>query len=780
MIKINNQPYYSRCLMALVLLLMPLGVWAQKSASLRWGDSNVSAAFVEVTQWTVNWSERAKAYPKLSNPYQLMVSYSSSDTSVATVDGNGVITPLAPGKSTVITASYVGNDFESCSASYTLTFIDDRNTVEDLGFGFASSTADVTYGDATVNVPSLDMGKLAGAPIIFSSSVPSVATVDPASGQVAIVGAAITVISASFAGDDNVKPGSVSYTLTVYPREIGLQWGTTSFSYDGSTHVPTATATGLVGSDVCSVTVDGAQTNAGSYTATASALSNTNYNLPATNTTAFTIAKADALVTFVSKSENARMGESYAGQTATTSPTGLTLTYVSSAPAVATVDSSTGAVTLVAPGSTTITATFAGNNNYNAAEDSYTLSVVKADAVEIELSFGSEAVMATYGDAAVAVPTLNNPLQLPLVWASGNENVAIVNASGDITIVGVGQAIIYASFAGNDEYRTKTIYFTLTVNKSPVSVAFTTSSETATLGENYVSPKATVNPSGITLVYSSSDESVASVDANTGEVTLVGSGTVMIRASFIGSDNYESASDYYTLTVEDPRPRLEPIVKEMDYSLDEDAYFLNVDGSEIDLSNTIINKILFTLKNQSSPEGDGYDTEDHSIVINTATTTSTVNALIANNVEPGSEGYANQFTGMTFLVPAGEGYIVVTSQEADGVYLMVKVGENDPVAIHQSEMGDYSIPYKSDSQTLVRMWKGVFDSQNYSSTRGRKKMADVRVTKVTCKSVSSNSIQRVSAEAFEDARWYDLNGQRISQPVKKGVYIHGNRKVVIK
>ena len=178
----------------------------------------------------------------------------------------------------------------------------------------------------------------------------------------------------------------------------------------------------------------------------------------------------------------------------------------------------------------------------------------------------------------------------------------------------------------------------------------------------------------------------------------------MIRAKFNGSDNYEPASAYYTLTVEAPRPILEPIVKEVDYPLDEDTDFLNADGSEVDLSNTIVNNILFTLKNQDSPEGDGYDTEDHCIVINTVTLTSTVNALLASGVEPGSADYASQFTGLSFLVSAGEGYIIVTSQEAEGVYLMVKVGDNDPVAIHLAEMGDYSITYKSDNLTIVRLW----------------------------------------------------------------------------
>ena len=962
--ELKRQSFLNLIVLLLAVLLSQM-TWAQQNipnaiivpedAFMFYLEQDVTGAPKKTESHSQNYYGGNKSYPQLYNAYQLSpVTFSSSNQGVATIDQTtGVITAVGIG-STTISAYFGGNDaFFEKSTSYTLTFTDDRMPLIGMGFGYSSTTASATYGDASDNLPTLSMGQLMGETVDYSSSPAGVVTVD-GSGQVTIIGAGTTVITAKFNGNDYVKSGETSYTLTVYPKEVGLQWGTASFIYDGSFHVPTATATGLVGSDVCTVTVEGEKTDAGSYTATASSLSNANYTLPADKSISFTISKAASSVAFASKTANAKMGESYASQTATTIPSGLPLTYSSSntgvatvdassgtvtlvspgsttitaifagndnynaaqdsyklsvakadavdvelsfssatatatygdaavnAPAlnnpyqlplvwtssnkkvakvnvsgkitivgagqaiisasfagnedykakaasftltvnkatasvtfasktanakigesyasqtattipsglpltysssntgVATVDASSGTVTLVSPGSTTITAIFAGNDNYNAAQDSYKLSVAKADAVDVELSFSSATATATYGDAAVNAPALNNPHQLPLVWTSSNENVAMVNAFGDITIVGAGQAIIYASFAGNDEYQAKTIYFTLTVNKYPVSVAFATSAETATLGEDFVSPKATVIPSGITLVYSSSDPNVASVDAYMGEVTLLGEGTVMITAAFNGSDNFESASAYYYLTIEKATPRLEPIVKEVEYPLDVDAYFINADGSEVDLSNTIVNNILFTLKNQNSPEGDGYDTEDHCIVINTVTSTSTVNALQANNVEPGSADYASQFTGLSFLVPAGEGYIIVTSQEADGVYLMVKVGEKAPVAIHLSEMGDYSIPYKSDFLTMVRMWKGDSDAQSYASTRGKKKMADVRVTKVTYKAVSSNGIQLVSVDAFDDNHWYDLNGQRITQPVKKGVYIHGNRKVVIK
>lgn len=91
-------------------------------------------------------------------------------------------------------------------------------------------------------------------------------------------------------------------TLTVQQKEVGLNWSTpTTFTYDGSSQAPTATATGLVNSDAIAVSVSGAETNAGNgYTATASALTGAksgNYILPAAKTQSFTINKAALTVT---------------------------------------------------------------------------------------------------------------------------------------------------------------------------------------------------------------------------------------------------------------------------------------------------------------------------------------------------------------------------------------------------------------------------------------------------------------------------------------------------
>lgn len=85
-----------------------------------------------------------------------------------------------------------------------------------------------------------------------------------------------------------------SSTVTINPLEATLSWENTSFTYDGDTKTPTCTVSNLVEGDTCTVTVTGGQTNAGTYTATAAALDNANYKLPATVTKEFTIsAKTD-------------------------------------------------------------------------------------------------------------------------------------------------------------------------------------------------------------------------------------------------------------------------------------------------------------------------------------------------------------------------------------------------------------------------------------------------------------------------------------------------------
>ena len=85
-------------------------------------------------------------------------------------------------------------------------------------------------------------------------------------------------------------PEAKTAQFTIKPKEVSLAWSNTALTYNGENQVAAATAEGLIGEDVCTVTVEGAEKKVGNYTATATALSNDNYKLPEAASQAFAIA----------------------------------------------------------------------------------------------------------------------------------------------------------------------------------------------------------------------------------------------------------------------------------------------------------------------------------------------------------------------------------------------------------------------------------------------------------------------------------------------------------
>ena len=98
---------------------------------------------------------------------------------------------------------------------------------------------------------------------------------------------------------DNYEDAEGSAVIKIAPKTVSLVWSDTEFTYDGKAHKPSANVSekDIIGSDSVEVTVAGEQINAGSYTAQAVALNNSNYTLGADVSTAFVIKKAAATVT---------------------------------------------------------------------------------------------------------------------------------------------------------------------------------------------------------------------------------------------------------------------------------------------------------------------------------------------------------------------------------------------------------------------------------------------------------------------------------------------------
>ena len=230
-----------------------------------------------------------------------------------------------------------------------------------------------------------------------------------------------------------------------------------------------------------------------------------------------------------------------------TNPNSVTVSYTSSVTNVATIDPSTGVITLKANGDTDITASFAGNATYRAQEVSYTLTVAGMKTTP-GFSFAEAEVNMTY-DEDYTGQVLTNPNSLTVTYESSDTDVADVDEdTGELALYKAGTVTITANYEGDATYASGSASYTINVTKASAGLAF------ASVGPFSVAPGADfdvpafTNPHSLDIVWSSTDEDVAVAGATT---AVIGSklGTAVITASFAGDDCYNASEVSYTIIV---------------------------------------------------------------------------------------------------------------------------------------------------------------------------------------------------------------------------------------
>ena len=144
-----------------------------------------------------------------------------------------------------------------------------------------------------------------------------------------------------------------------------------------------------------------------------------------------------------------------------------------------------------------------------------------------------------------------------LFYSSDNPAVATVDATGLITAVSPGTARVTIKAQGEDDYYRTEIFsentttVEVTVTKKDGSISFATADFTKHVGDAVFTNPLTIVGDGV-ATYVSSNEEVATVDATTGEVTIVGSGTANITATMADGDGYayETKSVAYAIEVD--------------------------------------------------------------------------------------------------------------------------------------------------------------------------------------------------------------------------------------
>ena len=169
-----------------------------------------------------------------------------------------------------------------------------------------------------------------------------------------------------------------------------------------------------------------------------------------------------------------------------------------------------------------------------------------------KLAFAAESAEATLGNPFTA-PVLSGET-VGVVYSSSEPEVATVNAeTGEVTLVAVGNTTITATGPETETHLAGTASYALTVSsKLTRALEFSAATASAILGDEFTAPTL----SGVTegVVYSSSNTAVATVDAATGAVTLVGAGETTITAAAPESETHLAGTATYTLTVADLSP----------------------------------------------------------------------------------------------------------------------------------------------------------------------------------------------------------------------------------
>jgi acyl CoA:acetate/3-ketoacid CoA transferase beta subunit len=307
--------------------------------------------------------------------------------------------------------------------------------------------------------------------------------------------------------------------------------------------------------------------NAGTASVTITGIG-TNYT--GSKTVNFTIEKAQLSIAFtddISASACSKVGSpsvtmqndlilknTHTGNTATAAGrTGIgfdgTISYVSSNTNIATVDES-GLVTMTSnPGNAKITATVTSggtNYTYTAPLTNYFLLVTSAD-INANITANISSYDGDYDGKAHGITIADvAPAVAKVTYSTAYDAEGNGYTETNPTYTAAGTYTVYYRITA-DGYNPRTGSAAVTIRKTGAGLSFASSSVTAEYGGN--ASNALIKATDATVTYASSNPAVATADAATGTITILGVGTTIITATTPEAANYESGSAYYALTV---------------------------------------------------------------------------------------------------------------------------------------------------------------------------------------------------------------------------------------
>ncbi len=190
-------------------------------------------------------------------------------------------------------------------------------------------------------------------------------------------------------------------------------------------------------------------------------------------------------------------------------------------------------------GTCTVTATKAGDANYEPTSATVDVTVSRAPQAALVVTATPDSIV-FQGTSTLATTGGTGTGAVSYAVTGGTGTCSLSGST--LTGTGVGTCVVTATKAGGDNYLDQTGTVTVTVTQAPQIITFGTNPGPLTFGGTSGSVSATAS-SGLPVSFSTASSTVCSVDAVSGAITILGAGNCVVAANQAGNANYLAAPE---------------------------------------------------------------------------------------------------------------------------------------------------------------------------------------------------------------------------------------------